>query len=967
MIYGCNPNPSRGGVALLVKNYLYPLVTNIDTSETDQIWFRLKCAIDIQFGACYVPPSDSAYYNESNHAYILSKCTRSAEDKKVVFGDLNSRLGISLENLAYGEHLVSYTPIDTLQTPSPHGKRLDTIREAAHLYVVNNMHYKGKFFPGGLSFRRGPRWISELDLCLVSRNALDMLNDFLVDNHQRYPSDHAPITIKLDISSSMLDINALQRNAEQLGSHHAVLRSAQNLPHTGEKPHRRRPLKHTNINQRAYVNSLPNDICDMIRDTESVDQCLEVISDSIYESGRQNIMQLPVTQSNGDNKWQRILSSNDDKALWKSINWKGEIGDTDQECPSEAAFQEHLETVLNPVEAEPVLAANYQSNTFVPVLDNPIDPAEVDYVLQKQLKSGKAPGLDGISPGLLKWLPVHFILALSLLFTFVFFSTYPVRWSFAKLNMIFKKGNRMLCRNYRGISIIESLAKVYDYILYNRLSKWFTPDREQAGAQPKRSCMEHILTLRLLFNFCIVKRLKLFVLFVDFTQAYDRVPRSKMLKLLIRLGCGAAMILALVAMYSSTKSILGSVIVTSTSGVRQGSPTSCFLFILFVNVLIRNMKQRCPPDGFLRWLHILMLMDDTIIFATSRARMLEKLEILHEYCESHGMLVNQPKTKFMVLNGDDMDRQPIDWYGIIIKHCVKYNYLGSIFTEDGSVASSLREHCLDKAKHLMKLSIFLRSNPDTPFIAKRKVLEACYNSSLLYGCEGWLGCSPRPVHTMYMRGIKMLLSVKSSTPNDLCLIELGMSSLEAIVKHKQAIFLRNAIRDRSDIPNDPLMFALSLTRDSNRRMSRYIDSVLRINNHLVTDRESLFDSVRACDSTRFMTYKELNPSLEVSDIYSRRNNFVPDHHRRALTQMRLSAHRLRVETGRWSGQSRNARLCSCPLNEIQDERHVLTTCPYTEHLRHMLPNSNIVYPGILSCPESAQDFKYIFDVSRVFY
>ncbi len=84
-----------------------------------------------------------------------------------------------------------------------------------------------------------------------------------------------------------------------------------------------------------------------------------------------------------------------------------------------------------------------------------------------------------------------------------------------------------------------------------------------------------------------------------------------------------------------------------------------------------------------------MLMDDTIIFATSRARMFEKLEILHEYCESHGMLVNQPKTKLMVLNGDDMDRQPIDWYGIIIKHCVKYNYLGSIFTEDGSVASSL--------------------------------------------------------------------------------------------------------------------------------------------------------------------------------------------------------------------------------------------------------------------------------------
>ena len=962
VIYGSNPNPSRGGVVLLVRNYLFHLVTDIDTSETDQIWFRLKCAINIQFGACYVPPNDSTYYKESNHAFILSKCTTRAEDKKIVFGDLNSRLGIQLSRVN-GETLVSYTPVDMLQTPSPHGKRLDTIREAAQLYVVNNMHYNGKHFPGGLSFRRGARWISELDMCLVSRNALDMLINFHVDNHLLYPSDHAPITITLDISGSMYDINALVRSAEQLGSHHAMLRSAQNLHNTRDKPCRRRPIKHTDITQDAFASSLPMNICDMIHNTDSIDQCLEVISDSIYECAKQNIVPLPArhaTQSNGDNKWQQILSSNDDKALWKSINWKGEIGDVNLERPSEAAFQEHLESVLNPAEAEPVLAENLRSNVSIPTLDNPIDPSEVDYVLQKQLKSGKAPGLDGIGPGLLKCLPVNFMLALTFFFTLVFYSTYyPVRWSFAKLTMVFKKGNRMLCRNYRGISGIDSLAKVYDYILYNRLSKWFTPDREQAGAQPKRSCMEHILTLRLLMNFSIVKRLKLFILFVDYAQAYDRVPRNKMLKLLIRLGCGAAMICALVAMYSSTLNILGSVTVTSTSGVRQGSPTSCFLFILFVNVLIRNIKEKCQPDGFLRWLHILMLMDDTIIFATSRVRLLEKLEILHDYCESHGMLVNQPKTKFMVLNGNEEDRLPIEWYGIVINHCVQYNYLGSIFTEDGSVASSLKEHCADRGKQLMKLSIFLRTNPDMPFVAKRKVLEACYNSSLLYGCEGWVGCSPRPVNTMYMRGIKLLLGVKSSTPNDLCLVELGIPNLEAFVRHKQATFLRNAIRERSDIPDDPLMFALKLTRDSNRRMQNYIDSLLQVDNHLAQDRDSVLQSVRLCDSTRFTTYKVINPGLEVIDIYSRRKNYVPDHLRKALTQLRLSSHRLRVETGRWSGQARAARLCNCPLNEIQDERHVLTKCAHTAHLRVQ----DIAYPDILA---SDQHLKYVFDVSRLF-
>ena len=160
------------------------------------------------------------------------------------------------------------------------------------------------------------------------------------------------------------------------------------------------------------------------------------------------------------------------------------------------------------------------------------------------------------------------------------------------------------------------------------------------------------------------------------------------------------------------------------------------------------------------------------------------------------------------------------------------------------------------------------------------------------------------------------------------------------------------------------MFALKLTRDSNRRMPRYIDSLLQVDNHIAQDKEAVFQSVSLSESTRFITYKVINPGLEVSDIYTRRRNFVPDHQRKALTQMRLSSHRLRVETGRWSGQARNARLCDCSLNEIQDERHVLTTCIHTAHLR--APNSNIVYPDILSKPSADQQFKYVFDVSGVF-
>jgi hypothetical protein len=52
--------------------------------------------------------------------------------------------------------------------------------------------------------------------------------------------------------------------------------------------------------------------------------------------------------------------------------------------------------------------------------------------------------------------------------------------------------------------------------------------------------------------------------------------------------------------------------------VPQGSPSSCFLFTLYVNKLITSMKERCQLDSYLGWLHTLMLMDDTIYSAFYR-------------------------------------------------------------------------------------------------------------------------------------------------------------------------------------------------------------------------------------------------------------------------------------------------------------------------------------------------------------
>ena len=106
--------------------------------------------------------------------------------------------------------------------------------------------------------------------------------------------------------------------------------------------------------------------------------------------------------------------------------------------------------------------------------------------------------------------------------------------------------------------------------------------REQAGAQEKRGCLEHLVSLRLLCDTVKRKKFKIFVTFIDFSQAYDRVARIMLFRVLLRLGCGTVMLCALAAMYCVTESWVGTTLV----------------LVFFVNDLNCVIKERM----WVRWL-----------------------------------------------------------------------------------------------------------------------------------------------------------------------------------------------------------------------------------------------------------------------------------------------------------------------------------------------------------------------------
>ena len=82
-----------------------------------------------------------------------------------------------------------------------------------------------------------------------------------------------------------------------------------------------------------------------------------------------------------------------------------------------------------------------------------------------------------------------------------------------------------------------------------------------------------------------------------------------------------------------------------------------------------------------------MMMDDTVLLGTSREMIIKKFVILTEFCEKYGMVVNELKTKLLVINGSKEDMETIIVKNVKVKHATSYIYLGSPVTEDGKISS----------------------------------------------------------------------------------------------------------------------------------------------------------------------------------------------------------------------------------------------------------------------------------------
>ncbi|KAK2185986.1 hypothetical protein NP493_215g04017 [Ridgeia piscesae] len=154
------------------------------------------------------------------------------------------------------------------------------------------------------------------------------------------------------------------------------------------------------------------------------------------------------------------------------------------------------------------------------------------------LKDGKAPGGDGIPAEVWKHGGDNLFSRLHQLITKV--GSVPQAWKDASVVTIYKKGDRTDCGNFRGISLLSISGRIFARILLNRLSTHITPEvvpETQCGFRGNRSTVDMIFCLRQLQEKCIEQDRPLYMVFVDFSKAFDTVGRTRLWQPLRKYGC----------------------------------------------------------------------------------------------------------------------------------------------------------------------------------------------------------------------------------------------------------------------------------------------------------------------------------------------------------------------------------------------------------------------------------------------
>ena len=310
--------------------------------------------------------------------------------------------------------------------------------------------------------------------------------------------------------------------------------------------------------------------------------------------------------------------------------------------------------------------------------------------------------------------------------------TVPEDWRHANVTAIYRKGTRHDAANYRPVSLTSLCCKLLEHVKVSKtvkhLERYNILNDCQHGFRAKRSCETQILTLYYELASSLDKKVQTYMIILDFSKAFDRVPHQRLLKKVHHYGIrGNTHQWISSFLNSRTQQVLvegqSSEKVPVVSGVPQWSVLGPVLFLMFINDLPDNINSSAR-----------LFADDIILYCQIRNNndqhlLQEDLDTLATWEKTWGMefhpqkcsvlrisKARDPRTFQYQLNGVTLEEEQSSKYlGVDIQSNLSWkNHISRITKKSNSMLGFLRRNLRQASEETKAQAWFtmVRSNLD---------------------------------------------------------------------------------------------------------------------------------------------------------------------------------------------------------------------------------------------------------------